>query len=236
MKKLFILGCIAFAIYFFLGERNISATPESAPTKSAFIIVFDDSGTLSEPEQAQQQKLLLLAHIKNLYKRRNYAKSELHIISSSFGRSVWVGQVSDLRSERAQEVLEKIEANAKHCNKLAESFTAVRSTTRNLEQKGVNDINVVFFSSMIATPSPCKDVEKIALPQLPPPINYEQLLTSSDAISSLGFLYVNPHQLRAYQDVLEPVAQWAGAEGKSFTILDMEATRAQLRTGIPGVK
>jgi len=209
---------------------------ERVEHKSAFILVNDDSGVLTEAPRAQGLKLLLLGQLKALYKHHRLAKAKLQIISTSFGRPVWVGSITDLKSKRAADIVTRIENNASNCNRLSESFNAVRTSIRQLEQQGYTDIRIYYFSSMISTPSVCDSDVKITLPQLPVPVDFAHALTFSDAVSTIGFYYVNPHQFRRYQEALQPVASWANANGKTFGIFDMEDTEYQLRRGLLGVK
>jgi len=204
--------------------------------KTGFIIANDDSGVLSEPDRARDLKLTMLAQLKDLRTKRNYAKAKLKVISSSFGRSVFVGSIEDLSSNRAENIVSKMESNSTYCNRLPETFESVRSSIKQLEQQGYEDIYVYFFSSLISTPSVCVDKQRVELPQLPVPVNFSNTLTSSDAVSAISFYYVNPHNFKAYQEALQPVATWANENNKSFQIFDMEDTAYQLRTGLLGVK
>lgn len=234
MKKLFIVCVIAGFGFYFFGNSSSQASASPKETKSAIILVMDDSGVLTESERASQQKLLMLAQLKALHTKKRFAQASLNIISTSYGRSVWAGSVADLRTERANEVLKKIEADPKRCNQLEAAFKSVKTTIKQLEQRGVNDVHVFVFSSMIATPSPCNDL-KISLPQLPVPVNFEEIFTTSDAVSSIGFYFVNPHQLKVYQSALEPLATWANSQGKKFGLFDVEDSDYQLRQGLLGV-
>jgi hypothetical protein len=234
MKKLLIVCVIAGFGFYFFGNSSSQASASPKARKSAFILVMDDSGVLTEPERARQQKLMMLAQLKALYTRKQFAQASLNLISTSYGRSVWVGSIADLRSERANEVLTKIEADPKRCNQLEAAFKSVKSSIAQLEQRGANDIHVYVFSSMIATPNPCNDL-KISLPQLPIPVNFEEIFTSSEAVSSVGIYFVNAHQLRLYQAAFEPVALWANTNSKEFGMFDVEDTDYQLRQRLLGV-
>jgi hypothetical protein len=211
------------------------SNPSAPAPKSAFILVNDDSGALSDPERAKNAKQMMLAQIKDLGTKRRYAKSKFQIISTSFGRTVWVGSVADLKTTRAADVVAKVESHASYCNRLGESFTALRTAVRQLEQQKYTDIHAYYFSSMIATPPPCTDEMKIDLPQLPVPVDYSGLLTASDALNTIAFYYVSPHQLQLYQESLVPVSSWASANGKTFRMYDIEETTYQLRRGLAGV-
>ena len=232
MNKL-IPSLFACALCFSL---SACSTQNATADKSAFILVNDDSGVLSEPERASQLKLLMLAQLKDLHTKRKFATAKLQIVSTSFGRSVWVGSVDDLKSERAEDVIQKIESNASYCNRLGESFSAVQTSVAQLEQQGYTDIHVYYFSSLISTPMGCTNDVKITLPQLPVPVDFTGTLTASNSVSSIGFYYVNPHQLRTYREVLAPVAAWANANGKDFAMYEMEDTEFHLRRGLLGVK
>ena len=205
------------------------------PQKSAFIIVNDDSGVLSDPARAKNSRLLLLAQLKDLNKRRQYSSAQVQVISTSYARTVWVGQVSDLRTERAAELIKKLEPEPNNCNNLTGSFSAVQTAVKQLTQQRYTDVHIYFFSSLISTPTPCSDL-KITLPQLPVPVNFLETLASSEDVSSLAFFYVNPHQLRAYQEALQGVATWTNTNNKPFGLFDMESTDFQLRSGLLGVE
>jgi hypothetical protein len=228
--KILVKTIAAAALGFCVASHAIAG----ADTKPAFIVVMDDSGVLTDPARAKNQKLLLLAQLKALQGVRKYAKANLTVISTSFGRPVWVGSIADLSNERAKELVSKIEADPKRCNQLEASFKAIQTTVKQLEQRGANSIYIHFFSSLIATPSPCGDL-KIALPQLPVPVNFTEVFTASNAVTSISLLYANPHQLGVYRSALEPVADWANSNGKSFAIMDVEESEHQLRQGLLGV-
>ena len=232
MKKFIALIAIVAIAYIAFGRHETPALAQQPAKKPAFVVVIDDSGVLTEAQRAEQQKLMLFAQLKKLYKHRAYARADLHVISTSYGRDIWAGTISDLRSNRAEELLEKIKSHPDNCNKLEASFTGVRTSIRQLEQQGANDIHVIFFSSLISTPAPCADTKSISLPQLPVPVQFDKMLAASEAVSSIEFLWVNPHQFRLYQDALAPVAHWAKANGKGFGIFDVEQTEAQLRSGL----
>lgn len=227
------LAIAVSVLAFLLGGCDVQSA--TTTKKSAFILVNDDSGVLSEPERASGLKLLMLAQIKNLRTKRQYAKANFQVISTSYGRPVFVGNVTDLKSSRASDVIDKIESKADHCNRLADSFNAVRTSVRQLEQRGFNDIYVYFFSSLISTSNPCGD-EKITLPQLPVPVDFAGTLTSSEAVQAIGFYYVNPYQIRAYQEALISVASQMLGSGKGFAMFDIESTTHELRNGLLGVK
>ena len=211
-------------------------TKKTTQEKTAFILVNDDSGVLTQPQRASKLKLLMLAQLKDLRKKLKFSKAKLQIISTSYGRSVWVGSIADLKSKRAADVVAKIESKATHCNRLSESFDSIRTSIRQLEQQGYSDVHIYFFSSMISTPPVCNDDVDITLPQLPVPADFTGTLTSSDIVKTIAMYYVNPHQLRAYQEALIPVASWANVNNKDFGIYDMEDTEFQLRHGLLGVK
>lgn len=222
---------ISIAVLGFFFAIHAVANTEQKP---AFILVVDDSGVLTEPERAKNQKLMLLAQLKALQGKRKFAKANLTLISTSYGRPIWVGSIADLSSERAGELVKKIETDPKRCNQLEASFKSVQTTIKQMEQRGANDIHIQVFSSLIATPSPCGDL-KIKLPQLPVPVNFAEVFTTSSTVSSISFMYTSPHQLGAYRAALEPVANWANANGKSFAIMDVEESEHQLRQGLMGV-
>jgi hypothetical protein len=208
----------------------LQASPHvaAAEDKVAIQVLMDDSGTLSSPAQAQEYKLLLFGFLQELRKRRDTQDARIDVISTSLGRSVWVGSPSDLRTARAESLVSAIEAKPDHCNNLPGAFAELDLNLRALESQGYSDIRVVVFSSLIHTPAPCAATTKITLPQPPPPLDLTGILTGTDAVSAIAFQWVNPYQRRPWLDALDPVADWAKREGKSFKFQDIENTMHDL--------
>lgn len=203
--------------------------------RHAFIFVNDDSGMLQNKERASQLRTLALAQLRSLEKKRKYANAQFIAISTSYAKPVFVGNVKDLSGNRAQALVDKLEPLPDRCNQLAESFTAVDSTVRNLEQQGFASINIYIFSSLISTPNPCKAIKSIALPQLPVPVDFKAKLTRSKAVKTIAFYYVNPHQIRVYQDVLGEIEAWGYEAGNNFAMFDVEGSDHALRHNLLGV-
>lgn len=214
---------------------NVQAAQIDEP-KSAFIILNDDSGVLTEPEQAAKLKLLMLAQLKALKRKRQYAKAKLVVISTAYAKSIFVGDIADLSGERATELLDKIAANESRCNQLIESFDSVEQSIFQLKQQGYNDIHLYVFSSLIGTKNPCDGVQEVTLPQLPVPVDFKIKLTNNDVVQTIVFYYANSHQVRLYQDALKGVSSWGYGVGKAFAIFDMEGTMHELRHGLAGVQ
>lgn len=247
IKPLALIAAVVVAITYFSNQNQaqpiqqgqvssvstmVQQTPETI--KPALILLGDDSGALTNPEQAKQVKLLQLAQVKALSKKRKYANADLIFISTAYARKTMVAKISDLKTPKANEIVQYTESNPNACNKLAESFSAVETSIMQLEQQGYNELHIFVFSSMISTPSPCADV-KITLPQLPIQVNWVEKLAHR-SVANIQFLWVNPHQLKLYQEALNPLRLWANANGKAFGIYDEASTENALRQGLPGVK
>lgn len=225
-------------IVFFLTCLHAASAVQAGPVerKLAIEVIIDDSGTLTEPEKAQAFKLQLFAHLQNLRKKRRYASARIEVISTAYGRSVWIGTPRDLKGSRASTLVPKIEAHADYCNNLPGAFSELETSLADLEQRGYEEIWVIVFSSLIDTPRPCRDNMSIELPQLPPPLDFARILTQSPAVRKIAFYWVNPFQKRPWFETLEPVRGWAGARGTSFSLYDIENSIYELKNGLLEVR
>lgn len=199
----------------------------SQDMRTAIIVVNDDSGVLSEPERAQPMKLHLLAQLKRPGGRFKYRDATIDIISTAYGRSVWVGKPADLKHEgRAKDLVEKVKTKANYCNDLGGAFAGLDQRLTSYRDT-YSDVHLIFFSSLIDTPKPCADIT-IELPQMPPPIDVAALANAK--LRSVLFLWVNPHQTRLWSDQLEPMRRWAQGHGVDFALLDIEQSVDFLRS------
>ncbi|MEW8417751.1 MAG: hypothetical protein AB2669_11875 [Candidatus Thiodiazotropha endolucinida] len=204
--------------------------------KVAIQLLIDDSGTLTDPETAEQYKQQVF-HLMNQYKKvRRFSRSQISVISTAYGRTKWIGNLSDLKSNRAHELLKVIKAAPDRCNNLTGAFKELRTNLRHLTIEGYKEVHIYVFSSLIHTPVPCTGAE-ITLPQ-PPPLSagVNKILTSSESISSVTFYWINPHQKRVWLDYLEPTINWLKAKNGRFNFLDISNSIYRLQKGLEGVQ
>ncbi|MCB9987719.1 MAG: hypothetical protein H6868_00095 [Rhodospirillales bacterium] len=226
MKTANLFACVAMLA---------STLAAAAEPRVAIEVIVDDSGVLSQPKKADEYKLQLLGHLKELRKKRRFAKARIDVISSSYGRSVWIGTPSDLKGPRAAPLVDAVKVRSENCNNLPGAFAELDTNLQILKSRGYDEIHVYLFSSLIHTPVPCSKESTITLPQLPPPFDINDVLTSSDAIRTVAVYWVNPHQKRPWLDHLQTTAQWLNAKGGRFALMDIENTKYQLNSRLEGL-
>ncbi len=204
---------------------------QAAGERTAFQIIIDDSGVLQSSEDAQTYKMALLGHLKNFTRRRSLAQAPIDVISMSYGRTVWTGTPLDLKRkpERAQDLVQKIEAQKDNCSNLRGAFMELKSNYAALARQGYESVHTIVFGSLIHTPLPCKGLKAITLPQLPPmDSDINDALMSSPLVKSISFYWVSPHQKRVWEEHLVPSFNWAIAQDIPFTFLDEERSKYAL--------
>lgn len=209
------------------------AAPSFAQERVAIELLIDESGVLLDPQEAQSYKLMLLAHLKALAARRAGANAQVEVISTSLGRTVWSGTPLMVRRdpERAQALVNAVTADPGRCNNLPGAFLELKSNLAQLERDGVSAVHVVVFSSLVDTPRPCGDVKTITLPQMPPADgDLNGTLTGAQRIRSVSFFWVSPHQKRVWEEFLAPSFAALWQRGETVNFLDVERTKAALRT------
>jgi len=198
-------------------------------------IIMDDSGVLIEPTEADQYKLQILSHIKKLVRKREFANAHIDVIGSSIGRTIWSGVPMDLKRKpaRALTLVNAIKSIPTNCNNLPASFMELKSNLKALKRQGFTKAHVIVFSSLIHTPRPCTDTTKIILPQSPPiKGNINSALTSSDIVRSISFNWVSPHQMRVWEEFLQPTFNWALMNNVPITFQDIERSMFSLQEGL----
>ena len=194
--------------------------------RHAILVVFDDSGLVSEPAEADALKLRLLGHLQSLLKRREYANARLDVITTSLGRTRWVGDLRDLKDrERGAVLVSLIPSKPDRCNNLSKSFRALGENIRARSAEGYSNIQVLIFSSLIDTGGVCEEQVVIKLPQMPPDIDVSAELSSTDTVKRISFYWVNPHQHRVWSEKLRPLSKWASDNGVEYEFLSTEETR-----------
>lgn len=198
-------------------------------------IIMDDSGVLIEPAKADSYKIIMLSHIKKLVRKREFARANIDVISSSMGRTIWSGTPSDLKRkpERALALVNAIKAVPENCNNLSGAFMELASNLKALRRQGFTRVRVIIFSSLIHTPRPCSDMTKIILPQEPPlEGNINGILMSSKIIRSVQFFWVSTHQRKLWEEFLEPSFNWAERNSVPMTLMDIERSTVALKKGL----
>ena len=198
-------------------------------------IIIDDSGVLVDSENADKYKLILLGHLKQLTRKREFATAHIDVISTSIGRTVWSGAVSDLkrRPERALALIESIKTKQESCNNLPAAFNELKSNLTALKRQSFTKAHVLVFSSLIHTPRPCDKTTKIVLPQVPPVKgNINGALASSKIVRSINFYWVSPHQKNVWEEFLTPTYVWALKGGANMTFKDIERSKFALEKGL----
>lgn len=225
MKNIILIIALSFTLAMTL--------PASAEDKRLAIeLVVDDSALLTSPQEADLLKQRLLAQLKSLLKRREYANARLDVITTSLGRTSWVGELKDLRDhERALALVELIPSKPDYCNSLASSFAVLGNNIRQRSAEGFTHIDVLIFSSLIDTGGPCSEEVTITLPQLPPELDVSAELTARDTVKRVSFFWVNPHQLRIWSEKLRDMNAWASTSEKKFELLGEEETRFVISKG-----
>ena len=211
----------------------IVSIPAFAQERIALELIIDDSGVLLEAQEANQYKLMLLAHLKALATRRDSANARIEVISTSLGRTVWSGTPLTLRRDpaRAIELVEAVKADPACCNALPGAFRELQSNLAQLERGGINEIHIIVFSSLIHTPRPCADVTRITLPQLPPTEgDIPGAFAASTRIRSVSFFWVSPHQKFVWEGFLESAFTTLRQTGARVSFLDVERSKDALRT------
>ena len=201
----------------------------------AFEIVMDDLGVLTDAADAEQYKLSMLGHLKALNNIRRFSQARIDVISTSYGRSMWIGSPRDLNSPRAAELLDYIQPNPDQCNNLEGAFKALEANLEQLDRQGYEEVYILVFSSLIDTPRPCGDIVNLHLPQLPPPLDMEAILTGRETLKAINFYWVNPHQRAVWNEFLSPAIDHSSQNDIPFGLFDIENTRFELDEGIQGV-
>lgn len=201
----------------------------------AFEIVMDDSGVLTDAAEAEKYKLSMLGHLKALNNIRRFSQARIDVISTAYGRSMWIGSPRDLNSPRAAELLDYIQPKLDQCNNLEGAFKALEANLEQLERQGYKEVYVLVFSSLIDTPRPCNGVVNLKLPQLPPPLDLNAILTDRESLKAVNFFWVNPHQRAVWNEFLSPSIDHSSQNGIPFGLFDIENTRFELEVGIQGV-
>jgi len=211
----------------------IVSVPSFAQERIALELLIDDSGVLLEAQEANQYKLMLLAHLKALATRREGAQARIEVISTALGRTIWSGTPLSLRRDpaRAIELVEAVKADPARCNALPGAFRELQSNLAQLERDGVSEIHIIVFSSLIHTPRPCADVTQITLPQLPPTEgDIPGAFAASTPIRSVSFFWVSPHQKFVWEGFLESAFVALRQTGARVTFLVVERSKDALRT------
>jgi len=198
-------------------------------------IIIDDSGVLVDSQNADKYKLVLLGHLKQLTRKREFGAAHIDVISTSIGRTVWSGAVSDLKRKpaRALALIESIKTNIESCNNLPASFAELKSNLTALERQSFTKAHVIVFSSLIHTPRPCDKTTSITLPQVPPVEgNINGALSSSEIVRSINFYWVSPHQKSVWEEFLKPTFMWALQVGTNMTFKDIERSKFSLEKGL----
>lgn len=201
--------------------------------KIAIQVLADTSGVLLSPTTGDAQKMVLLAHLKKLGKKRKYKDAQIDIISTSHGETVWSGTPKDLKGNnpKAEKAVSVVKVNPGSCNQLEKSFTEMYENLEDLEWQHYDRAHVVIFSSLIHTPVPCENVQ-ITLPQIPPAKSeINKFLASSKIVKSIDFYWVSPDQRRIWKDFLKPTFDWAVHSGVYMRLLDEERTPPALQDG-----
>lgn len=209
------------------------STPVLAQERIAIELLIDDSGVLLDADPAQSHKLLLLSHLKALSTKRAGANAKVEVISTSYGRTVWSGTPLAIRRDpaRAQELVDAIASDPGRCNNLPGAFAELRSNLAQLDREGVNTVHIIVFSSLVHTPRPCDQVRNITLPQLPPAEgDIAGALASSPNVRSVSFFWVSPHQRIVWEQFLNPTFAALRTGGTRVSFLDVERSKAALRT------
>lgn len=201
----------------------------------AFEIVMDDSGVLTDAAEAEKYKLSMLGHLKALNNIRRFSQARIDVISTAYGRSMWIGSPRDLNSPRAAELLDYIQPKPDQCNNLEGAFKALEANLEQLERQGYKEVYVLVFSSLIDTPRPCNGVVNLKLPQLPPPLDLNAILTDRETLKAVNFFWVNPHQRAVWNEFLSPSIDHSSQNDIPFGLFDIENTRFELEVGIQGV-
>ena len=207
--------------------------PAFAQERIALELLIDDSGVLLDAQEANQYKLMLLAHLKALATKRDSANTRIEVISTSLGRTVWSGTPLSLRRDpaRAKELVAAVAADPARCNALPGAFRELQSNLAQLEREGVEAVQIIVFSSLIHTPRPCADVTEITLPQLPPTDgDIPGAFAASTHISSVSFFWVSPHQKFVWEGFLEGAFTSLRQNGARVRFLDVERSKEALRT------
>jgi hypothetical protein len=225
MKRL-LLGTMIFS----LCSGTFAKDPDTT-----FQIIMDDSGVLVDAENAYKYKLVILAQLKDLIKINEYSKAQIDVISTSKGRTIWSGTVSNLKREpeRAQKLVDSIKAAPENCNNLSGAFSELTSNLTALKRRKYKTAHVIVFSSLINTPQPCKKTTKVILPQTPPvKSNINAALSSSELVRSINFYWVSPHQKRVWEGFLTPTFDWAVKSNVDMTFMDIERSKPSLANGL----
>ena len=216
------------------GAPRAFSAPDTG--KVAIQLVFDDSGVLMEADRAKEQKIRVLGHLLSMTRARRYAEARIDLISTSEGRSVWIGGPSDLKGgSQTDRLLGLLEAHPDRCNNLPAAFAELETNIRQLEQQGYEEVVVIVLSSLIDTPAPCGDAMQITLPQLPPETGINRVLMSSDLVKAVSFYWVDHNQRRVWLEFLQPTSDWLGEHGGKFGLFDVENTVYELDARLMGV-
>lgn len=132
-------------------------------------------------------------------------------------------------------MLDYIQPKLDQCNNLEGAFKALEANLEQLERQGYKEVYVLVFSSLIDTPRPCNGVVNLKLPQLPPPLDLNAILTDRESLKAVNFFWVNPHQRAVWNEFLSPSIDHSSQNGIPFGLFDIENTRFELEVGIQGV-
>ena len=206
---------------------SLASSAYAGEDKTSIQLIFDDSGVLLDPVNADKQKMVLLAHLKELGKQRKYRNAQIDIISTSRGKTVWSGVPKDLKGNnpKAKLAVDEVTTKPGHCNALTNAFEELHSNLDDLVWQGYTSASVIVFSSLIHTPQPCTSETTITLPQLPPSgsdINKYQ--TSSPIVQSIDFFWVAHEQRNVWKSHLESTYDWSIKEGVSLRFTDAQRT------------
>ena len=207
------------------------STPVLAQERIAIELLIDDSGVLLEAEAAQSHKLLLLSHVKALATKRAGANATIEVISTAYGRTVWSGTPLAVRRDpgRAQALVDAIASDPGRCNNLPGAFAELRSNLAQLEREGVNAVHIIVFSSLVHTPRPCDQVQRITLPQLPPAEgDIAGVLAGLPNVRSVSFFWVLPHQRIVWEQFLTPAFTALRNSGARVSFFDVERSKSAL--------
>ncbi len=221
--------------YILVTSLCLSLNAHAQESNTTIQIISDDSGVLIEASEAQQYKLALLSHIKQLIRKREFANAHIDVISTSMGRTIWSGTPSDLKRkpERAANLVKSIKADPENCNNLPGAFIEMKSNLRSLIRNGYSKAYLIIFSSLIHTPRPCDQTTQVVLPQLPPMEgNINEVLTSFDIVQAIHFYWVSPHQTRVWDEFLHPSFDWASTHNVPMGLMDIERSKYSLQQGL----
>ena len=194
-----------------------SATAQASGVERSWQIVIDNSAALQGIAEAELFKRRLLYQFSELRKDRDWRDVSTHIVTINNPRNVWVGTPRDL-FKQGKLVLASIAGVKNGC---ADLIGALEQVKLNLELQKPKRVDVIVFSSLIHSGSPCDNV-KISLPQEPP----QGLELQFIAKHKVRFLWVHHLQVRPWLKAIRK----AGLGHAS--ILDEQSTKTFLSKGL----